>query len=210
MHQDKRGSRKHSILAVLMPEVRLRILEALYCQPDRHWYMSQLAHDLKLSVSTIQRDMAALSSAGILERAAQDGRVYFRANAACPIYEELRALLKKTANRDQKLLGVLEPYRSRVLLAFLSDSPFGTPDLIVIGRFDFGALRQAIQAAVTEDEQRPGVHCFWPEEAAALLRSGQPFLTSLKERPYRLLLGTDSDFHEFIQPKGDTRSSQVT
>lgn len=200
MRSAERKTRNVSLLGALMPEVRTRILATVLLQPDRHWYLSQLASELGLTVSTIQRDMTKLTEAGILERAPHDGRVYFRANTACPIYEELRSLMAKTMGPHKKLQDFLTPYRAQILLAFLAApaSPAEPSDLVVVGRTDFGRLIQDFEANRSPGDTAPLLHCYWPEELTARMRSKQPFIVSLKSRPHQVLVGIEDDYRRLI------------
>jgi DNA-binding transcriptional ArsR family regulator len=89
--------RKSSALDVLFPAVRQGVLAATLMQPDRWWYLSDLAADLGRRPSSLQRELPRLVAAGILESRDEGNRVYYRANAGCPFFPELKGLFVKTA-----------------------------------------------------------------------------------------------------------------
>lgn len=86
-----------SVLEVLLPGTRRRILATVLLEPEREWYMTDLAHRLGLTVSSMQKEVKLLSEAGILTLRRDGNRVYYSANQNCPLFPELRALFAKGA-----------------------------------------------------------------------------------------------------------------
>ena len=84
-------------LDALLPRTRQAILAAAYLDPERWWYMRELARHLHLSPSSLQRELRSLVSGGILREKREGKHVYFRAAADSPIFPELRGLILKTA-----------------------------------------------------------------------------------------------------------------
>src|SRR5438046_2322809 len=74
-----------------------------HADPERWWYMSDLAAHLDTTPSSLQRELGALADAGILRRRREGRMVYYRAEPEHPLYPELRGLILKTTG----LLGVL-------------------------------------------------------------------------------------------------------
>src|SRR5688500_7391705 len=85
------------IIDALMPKVRQGVLSATLLQPKRAWYMADLARHLGTPPSSLQRELASLTAAGLLKRRRQGRMVYFQADTDCPVYPELSGLLSKTA-----------------------------------------------------------------------------------------------------------------
>ena len=88
--------RKVRSIDVLFPRTRQLILSAVMMQPDRWWYLSDLAKHLGLRPSSLQRELRSLSEAGILRRRTEGNRVYFQAAKECPFYPELQGIIFKT------------------------------------------------------------------------------------------------------------------
>ncbi len=89
--------RKSGALSVLFPTLRGDVVVAALTQPDRWWYLSELAHFLETGPSSLQRELKALVQAGILERRREGTRVYFKADTRSPLFSELRGLVEKSA-----------------------------------------------------------------------------------------------------------------
>ncbi len=53
-------------LDALFPKTRQAILAATFGEPQRRWYMRELARHLRLTPSSLQRELASLVRGGIL------------------------------------------------------------------------------------------------------------------------------------------------
>jgi len=71
----------------LFGKARREVLTVLFGNADQAFYIRQLARLTGLGMGALQRELAALSEAGIIERAKQGNHIFFKANAACPIFQ---------------------------------------------------------------------------------------------------------------------------
>jgi DNA-binding transcriptional ArsR family regulator len=89
--------RNSATLGALFPKTRQGLLAATLTQPEKWWFLSELADFLGTSPSSLQRELSALVGAGILEQRREGTRVYVKAQKRSPIYRELRGIVEKTA-----------------------------------------------------------------------------------------------------------------
>lgn len=89
--------RKTAALTALFPTVRGAVLAATLTQPDKWWYLSELAEFLRTTPSSLQRELKALVGGGILQQRREGTRTYFKAEIRSPLFPELRGLFEKTA-----------------------------------------------------------------------------------------------------------------
>jgi uncharacterized protein len=146
-----------SPLAALMPEKRGKILTTTFMHPEKSWYLRELARTTKIDPSNLQRELEGLTSAGILERTVSGNRVYFKANEASPIFEELRGLVRKTAGVVDVLREVLLPFKKRIKLAFVygsiasgTEGPDSDVDVFIVGNV---ALSEIVPILSHAEEQ---------------------------------------------------------
>jgi predicted transcriptional regulator len=69
--------------------------------PEKQWYLTELAAHLGTKPSSLQREVEALSKAGLLEQWRDGRRAYFKADTSSPVFPDLRALLEKTAGHRE-------------------------------------------------------------------------------------------------------------
>ena len=104
---------RNNMLNALFPQTRLNILATLLLVPERCWYLSDLAQHLGVPSSSLQRELASLTEAGILCREVDGNRLHYHANVASPLLPELRSLFVKTVGLADKVRDVLEPFEGR-------------------------------------------------------------------------------------------------
>lgn len=85
-----------SLADALFPKVRQRVLAVLFGAPDRSFYANEVIALAQSGTGAVQRELAALSAAGLLTVRKQGNQKHFQANAAAPVFAELRGLVLKT------------------------------------------------------------------------------------------------------------------
>lgn len=89
------------------------MLGLLYGEPDQAFFLREIIEILGVGSGQIQRELTRLSQAGILRRFKQGRHVYFQANPACPVYDELRSLITKSLGAAAAVRTALEPLAER-------------------------------------------------------------------------------------------------
>jgi len=95
MRNNVRNMRNSSVLTALFPQVRQGVLTATLGQPDKWWYLSELAGRLGTSPSSLQRELSALVASGILVHRREGTRAYFKAETQSPVFRDLQQLYEK-------------------------------------------------------------------------------------------------------------------
>ncbi|HEX2460998.1 MAG TPA: nucleotidyltransferase domain-containing protein [Vicinamibacterales bacterium] len=146
--------RKPAALAALFPTVRGEVLAATLMQPEKWWYLSELAQFLGTSPSSLQRELKALVDGGILETRREGTRAYFKADTRSPVFPELRGLIDKTAGVVPTLQAILRPFAGRIACAFVYGSvarreehAASDIDLLVVGDVGLADLTPALRKA---------------------------------------------------------------
>ena len=142
------------ILDALFPEVRGKVLAATFGQPEREWYVTELAQALDTRPSSLQRELETLSKAGILEQRRDGRRVYVRPDKTSPVFADLKHLLEKTAGLIPILSRELKPLGEDVRVAFLygsiarsEETSASDIDLMVIGTVGLSNLIPALRSS---------------------------------------------------------------
>ena len=106
----------------LFPKTRQAILAATFGEPRRWWYMRELARHLRLTPSSLQRELASLVRGGILVQKREGKHVYFQAATESPIFQELQGLILKTVGLADVIRDALKPLSDRIRWAFVYGS----------------------------------------------------------------------------------------
>jgi hypothetical protein len=81
----------------LFPKVRSELVRLLFADPGTEYHLRDLARRASLAIGTVQKEVAHLSEAGLLNQRRDGNRLYIRANADHPIFPELHGLAQKSA-----------------------------------------------------------------------------------------------------------------
>ncbi len=105
-----------------------------------------------MNSKTVMRELHSLRDAGILLSRVVGRQVIYRLNPDCPIYDELRAILRKTVGLSAVLRVALEPLGDRIELAYVYGShargderPDSDIDLMVVGRVTLRELSSPLR-----------------------------------------------------------------
>jgi DNA-binding transcriptional ArsR family regulator len=106
----------------LFPRVRQGVLAATLGQPEKWWYLSELAHRLGTTPSSLQRELSSLVAGGILVGRREGTRAYFRAETKSPVFGDLQQLFEKTMGLAALLEGILKRLGNKIQCAFIYGS----------------------------------------------------------------------------------------
>jgi DNA-binding transcriptional ArsR family regulator len=183
------GQNHKSLLDVLFPKLRQAILSAFLLQPEKWWYLSDLAKNLKVSPSSLQRELASLTDAELLESRKEGNRVYYRANLASVGVEDIQALLIKTAGVADVMGAALKSLISRSDLSFIYGSlargeaiATSDVDLMVIG-----------------DIRLSEIAVFTKKEFLAKVKSKNAFIESVLSNKKIFLKGSESELKALVR-----------
>ena len=114
--------RKHSQLDALMPRIRQSLLYVLLRDSNRKWYLSDLAREVAVTPSSLQRELRTLTEADIINRLDDGNRVYYQANKNLPYLFELKSILNKTIGIFASIRQALEQLPGDIEVAFVYGS----------------------------------------------------------------------------------------
>lgn len=207
--------RKTAALVALFPTVRGHVLAATLTQPDRWWYLSELAQFIGTTPSSLQRELKALVDSGILEQRREGTRSYFKAETRSPLFPELRGLLEKTAGLLPTLRQALEPFAGQIDCAFVYGSvarrqehALSDVDLLVIGAVGLAELAPALRKVEARLGREVNVTSFSADEFGKNVAAKDHFVSEVLRGPKEFLKGSQHDLDKAIgRPRRPTPSN---
>ena len=198
--------RRPSTLDALFTAPRQGILAATLMEPERWWYLSDLARHLRVHHATLQRELTRLSKAEILQTRRDGNRTYYRANADSPVFPELRSLLTKTAGLVDTLRDVLRPFEKVVEVAFVygsvaraAEASESDVDLMILGRLSLKALAPGLREAEQRLRRPVNASVYGEAEFSRKLDSGNQFLRNVLDKEKLFVVGTQGDLERLAQ-----------
>ena len=196
--------RNSSVLTALFPQVRQGVLAATLGQPDKWWYLSELAGRLGTSPSSLQRELSSLVGKRNIGLHRREGtRAYFKAETQSPVFRDLQQLFEKTAGLVPILEQILKPFGNKIQSAFIYGSvarsrehAMSDVDVMVIGRAGLADLSPALRKAEARLGREVNVTAYSPEEFREKIKSGDHFLTAVLRGRKQFVKGGQSDLDE--------------
>lgn len=192
--------RNSPILEALFSEIRSKILATLLLQPEKRWFLTELAQHLGTSPSSLQREVEALSKAGLLEQTKDGRRVYFRANTNSPVFSDLKGLLEKTAGIISILQEEVNAFGDRIKLAFVygstarsEESSESDVDLMIVGNVGLSDLVPSLRRAERRFGRPVNPTVYSSKEFKTKARSQDHFLTTVLRGSKEFVKGNDGE-----------------
>lgn len=187
-----------TVARVLFGSVRREVLALLLGRPEERFYLREIVRTVGSGSGAVQRELAQLTDAELVVREVSGRQVYFSANREAPIYEELRAIIEKTAGVADVLRAKLsELVRSgRVDVAFVYGSVArgaqrsrSDIDLLVIGAAQLPELVPPLRDAEGTLGREINVSAFPVAEWRARLDDPSAFMRRVIDGPKMFVIG---------------------
>jgi DNA-binding transcriptional ArsR family regulator len=200
--------RKFNPIDALISKTTQGLLAATVLQPQRWWYLSDLAKHLNRRPSSLQRPLRSLVSAGILCRRKDGNRVYFQADSDCPFLSELQGIIAKTVGLIDVLREALMPFGSLITVAFIHGSiakslerASSDIDLIVIGSLGLSKLSPVLEA-IEEHLGRPvNASVYTSQEFTKKIVAKNHFLLAVLDKEKLFVIGNTDDLERVARSK---------
>jgi predicted nucleotidyltransferase len=203
-------------LKALFPTVRGDILAATLTQPDKWWYLSELAQFLRTTPSSLQRDLKALVDGGILQQRREGIRAYFKADTRSPLFTDLRGLVEKTAGLLPTLQRLMEQCDTQVDVAFVYGSiargeerATSDVDLLVIGAVGLAELAPALRKVEAHLGREVNVTSYSRPEFRRKVGTGDHFLTEVLHGPKQFVKGKQRDLDDVVGKPRRSKASNI-
>jgi DNA-binding transcriptional ArsR family regulator len=188
------------------------ILAQLYGRPDRRYYVREIARAAGTSPSSLQRDLAALAQAGVIERHEDGRQVYYQANANCPIFDELKGIVTKTFGVANFVREVLRPHEKHIRVAFIygsvakgTEASGSDVDLFVVGDLAPSELSIDLDKITSDLRRRVSLTSYSLDEFVQMQREQNSFVTRVLDGPVIWLIG-DRDTVDALRPNQSRKS----
>lgn len=196
-----------SVAEALFGSTKRRVLGLLFGQPDKSFYLREVARETGAGLGAVQRELARLVGADLVLRVPRGQQVFFSANPQAPVYDDLRNLLVKTTGIADVIHGALEVFHRSDLInfAFIYGSvasgkqrPASDIDLVVVGRITLTKLLPRLRRLQRQLGREINPTIYTPEELRSKYSHREHFVRRVMERPKIMLLGTENDLADLV------------
>ena len=188
----------------LFPKGRQRVLAVLFGNPGRSFYANEVISLAQSGTGSVQRELAALSDAGLLTVKRQGNQKHYQANADAPVFSELRGLVLKTMGLSDVLKTALAGIQIQIESAFVygsvprqQDTATSDIDVMVVSStLSYGELFSALEVAATTLGRKVNPTLYTPAELAKRIKLDNAFVTRVMKRPKIWLVGSEAETEE--------------
>lgn len=191
----------HSLADALFTKTQQRVLGVLFGQPDRTFYSSELIRQAQTGSGAAQRELARLEASGLVTSRRVGHQKHYQANAASPLFAEIRSIIVKTVGLVEPLRGALAPVASRIRAAFVfgsvakgSDRSQSDIDLMVISdNLTYGEVFGALEEVAGTLGRQVNPTVYTSAEFSKRVKGKNAFITKVLQQPRTWIIGSDDE-----------------
>ncbi|MEO6291939.1 MAG: nucleotidyltransferase domain-containing protein [Burkholderiaceae bacterium] len=186
-----------SLADALFPKVRQRVLGVLFGNVGRSFYANEVIALAQSGTGAVQRELVALAACGVLSASKIGNQKHYQANAASPVFDELRGLVLKTVGLADVLRLALAPLAGQIEAAFVYGSMAKQQDtaqsdvdvLMVSASLAYADVFGALDVAATQLARKVNPTLYTPADLAKRIQNDNAFVTKVLQQPKIWLFG---------------------
>jgi predicted nucleotidyltransferase len=165
---------------------QLEILTIFFSRPDVELHMNELGRILGKKPGTFQKGLNKLEEGGVLKSTRRGNQRLFSLNDGCPILDEIRGIVQKTAGITASITSALNDI-DEIKLAFLFGSfvhdrmrPDSDIDIVIVCPSEAqGRILKALDLVEKKVLREINPKFYTPTGFAQKRKDGDPFLTEI-------------------------------
>lgn len=202
----KQSRCRPQLVELLFGDYRRRILSLLLLHAEQSFYMREIGRLTGVPAGSLHRELRALAEAGLLARSVSGNQVRYQADRACPIFEELAGIFRKTAGLADVLREALAPLGTGVRVAFVFGSvaqgkerATGDVDVMVVGSVAFEQLVEVLAPASDRLRREVNPVVMTPDAFRSKYKARDRFVSRIAREPKIFVIGDAGEFGKLAQ-----------
>lgn len=195
------GINKISVADALFPGLQQRVLGLLFGQPDRSFYGNELLRLTGTGRGALQRELEKLVAADLVTVTSIGNQKHYQANAASPIFGELRGIVLKSIGLADVLRTALKDVADRIRIAFVfgsvakgTDTAASDIDLMVVAdEISYTDLFEGLATAEQMLGRKVNPTLYTPAALAEKIRAENNFVLRVLSQPKIFLIGGEHE-----------------
>ena len=191
----------HGLADALFGKVQQHVLAVLFGNPGRSFYANEVIKLARSGTGAVQRELGRLAASGLVTATHVGKQKHYQANARSPVFEELRALVRKTCGLADVLRAALAPVSGHIRAAFVygsvakgEDTASSDIDLMVVSdRLTYPDLFAAVEGAGAQLGRKVAPTIYSSKELAKRIKADNAFVTRVLSQPKVWVIGDERD-----------------
>lgn len=176
-------------------KARVEIMKLFLFNPHDSYYQSQISSLTHQPIRAVQRELERLVSIGLIAKAMQGNRVYYKTNTKCSIFNELKSIFFKTVGIAEVLKARLEA-KEDIKIAFIygsyakgQENLMSDIDLMVVGNVSSRRLSSILAEVKRELGREINYVVFTEDEYRQKVRKKNHFISSVLDDKKIFIIG---------------------
>jgi predicted nucleotidyltransferase len=194
-------ARRKSLADALFTKTQQRVMRVLFGQPEHSFYASQLIREAGTGSGAAQRELTKLEESGLIVTRRIGHQKHYQANAASPLYSELRTIVLKTVGLAEPLRDALKPLSAAIRAAFVygsvakaTDHSASDIDLMIISdSLTYGEVFGALERVTSTVGRKINPTVYTAVEFSKRAQTENAFVTRVLEQPKLWVIGSEDD-----------------
>lgn len=194
-------SSTHSLADSFFSKSQQRVLSLLFGDTERSFFANEIIRHAGGGAGAIHRELESLTRAGVLSEFRIGNQRHFQANQACPIFTELKSIIRKTLGIAGILRDTIQPFTDQIIAAFIygsiargEETTGSDIDLLIISEtLAYPDLFSGLAEAEKNLGRTINPNIYKSEELQRKLDEGYAFVTRIMTQPKILIFGSESD-----------------
>src|ERR1700752_1109805 len=202
-----------SLGPLLFGTYRRQALGLLLMNPEREFHVRELSRITDTAAGTMHKELARLAAAGILRRRLQGNQALYAANTACPIFEDLRNILRKPSGLADVVREALSPLTEKIAVAFIygsvargEEGPNSDVDVMVIGDASYASIVEALHEIQPRLGRTINPTVYAKRELRAKSLEKGSFVQRVLHAKKLFLIGDEHDLGKLAEDKATPRA----
>ena len=190
----------------LFGKTRQAVLALLYGRANSSFYTKQILDAVKTGRGTVQRELKNLTSAGIITREVEGRQVYYQANDRCPIFNELKSIVRKTFGVADIIRQSLATVADKIQVAFIfgsiasgNEDITSDIDIMVVGAISFGEVVSLLSSAEEKLGREVNTVVYPVSEFKRKVRDDHHFVKTVLEGEKIFLIGDEGELARLVK-----------
>jgi len=194
-------ARGRSLADALFTSTQQKVLGALFGQPDRSFFVTQIMELAGSGRGAVQRELERLRQGGLVTIHMMGTQKHYQANPDSPLFDELRGIIQKTVGLASPIREALQTISGDIQLALIfgsiakkTDSSSSDIDVLVVA--DGVKLEDTYKALMPVEAKlarRISTKLYTPDEFKERIDKDNAFIRRVLAGPVIELIGTVDD-----------------
>jgi predicted nucleotidyltransferase len=184
---------------------RRKLLALLLLRPGEGFHVRELSRMAGISAGSIHRELKIMFEAGLLLRKKIGNQVHYEANRACPIFEELASIFRKTEGLANVLAESLTGLADRIHYAFVFGSmaaggqtPESDVDVLVLGDVNLANVVKVLSPLQPQLGREINPVVISTEKFFSMVKMKDRFAMRVLDEPKIFAMGSENDFKKLV------------